>query len=378
MAINELNTLLTNPELLGLERQRRMAQALVQQGMQMPQGEMIGNRYVPVNPMQYIGNLFNVYAGQKGLENIDLKEAELAKALREQGAREVNDILTLSQGRPELPSEELAGPAYNGVAPSIQYPAIPADTQAALAKALTSQNPQAQTLVAPLMQNLLPKKTDKLIEYDTYKKEGGKMSFTDWADRIEKERLALDRQRVNLEGARFNLEKQKVENELKFGKPLTGEAAKQVTGATNLKSAVDNYQTMLKDFNTIDFANPNARAKIGEAYNNMMLQAKEAYNLGVLNGPDYKILTSIVKDPTDLSSLLVSKKTLQDQANSLKGYSDTIIKNVYTTHQKPLPENLTSSVAPTQTNTATKGKIPAGVSPELWNVMTPEEKAAFQ
>ena len=218
MATNEISALLANPELMGIERQRRMAQALLQQGMQMPQGQMIGNRYVPTNPMQYIGNLFNVYAGQKGLENIDLKEAELAKALREQGAREVNDILTLSQGRPELPSEQLAGPAYNGVAPSIQYPAIPADTQAALAKALTSQNPQAQSLVAPLMQNLLPKKTDKLIEYDTYKKEGGKMSFTDWADRIEKERLALDRQRVGLEGARLNLEQQKLQQEMAMPK----------------------------------------------------------------------------------------------------------------------------------------------------------------
>lgn len=370
MAINELNALTTNPEILGLERQRRMAQLLLQQGMQQPQGQMVGNRYVPVNPMQYIGNLFQVYAGQKGLENIDLKEAELAKALREQGAREVNDILTLSQGRPELPSEQLAGPAYNGVAPSIQYPAIPADTQAALAKALTSQNPQAQTLVAPLMQNLLPKKTDKLIEYDTYKKEGGKMSFTDWADRIDKERLAIDRQRLALEAANQNkpqiietangfvavnprnptqVTPISIDGQTLMGTKgaLTGEPAKQVAGAKNLNDAIATYQAKLQNFNTLDMANPNARADMQQAYNTMMLQAKEAFNLGVLNGKDWDILQSVVKDPTSVGALFVTKDTLKKQSDELQKTADKAIKNVYETNQKPMPSNATSNASST-------------------------------
>jgi hypothetical protein len=204
---NDISQLIANPEMLGLERQRQMAQMLLKQGMQMPQGQMIGDRYVPTNPMQYIGNLFNVYAGQKGLENLDKKELEMAKALRQQGIGEVNDILTLAQGRPELPSQELAGPAYQGVAPSIQYPAVPADTQAALAKALTGVSPQAQSLTAPLMQNLLPKKTDKLIEYDTYKKEGGKKTFSDWSKEItpyQEKELSIQEKRLALEAANQN------------------------------------------------------------------------------------------------------------------------------------------------------------------------------
>lgn len=197
-----------NPELIDLTRQRRLADMLMAQGTQAPQGQTVaGGVYVPPNPLEYLGKLFNTYAGVKGNEALDVKQAELAQKLREQGLNEVNDILTLSQGRQALPSQELAGPAYNGVAPSIQYPAIEANPQAAMAKALTAQSPQAQTLAAPLMQNLLPKKTEKLIEYDTYKKEGGKKSFSDWSKEItpaEQARLDIDLKRLNLEAANQN------------------------------------------------------------------------------------------------------------------------------------------------------------------------------
>lgn len=369
-----------NPEILELNRQRKMAELLTAQGMQTPQGQTVaGGIYVPPNPMEYIGKLFNTYIGTKANEALDKKELDLAQKLRELGATETKDILGTLKGTPEVVTE-LAGPAYQGVAPTAVMPAKAGDANAALAQALMAQSPQAQRLVPSLIEQANPKPIAEQIKYNLAKEGGYKGSFNDFINQMseaDKARIALERQRVGLEGARLNLEQQKVAQELALGKPLTGEAAKQVTGATNLKSAVDNYKTMLKDFNTIDFANPNARAKIGEAYNNMMLQAKEAYNLGVLNGPDYQILTSIVKDPTSMSSLLVSKKTLEDQADSLKGYSDTIIKNVYSTHQRPIPGNLVNPSNPTPTTTG-KGGIPAGVTPELWNVMTPEEKAAFK
>lgn len=191
-----------NPEILELNRQRKMADLLTSQGMQNPQGQTVaGGVYVPPNPMEYLAKLFSTYAGTKANEKLDAKEVALAKALREQGVNEVNDILTLSQGRQALPSQELAGPAYQGVAPSIQYPAVEANSQAAMAKALTAQSPQAQTLAAPLMQNLLPKKTEKLIEYDTYLKEGGTKKFTDWSKEItpqQEEQNKLERQRINI------------------------------------------------------------------------------------------------------------------------------------------------------------------------------------
>jgi hypothetical protein len=124
------------------------------------------------------------------------------------------------------------------------------------------------------------------------------------------------------------------------GKPLPEAANKQVTGATNLKDAINNYKAKLESFSTTDMVNPNARALMGNAYNNMMLQAKEAYNLGVLNGPDYQILQSVVKDPTSAGALFVSKKALNEQASDLAKQADIIIGNVYKTHQRQVPTNM--------------------------------------
>lgn len=370
-----------NPQVLDLARQRKIADLLVSRGMETPQSQTVaGGVYVPPNPMEYLAKLYSIYSGTEKNKDLDLQQAELAKALREQKGTAVEDIIGTLAGTPEKITE-LAGPAYKSVAPAAVMPAVEGNKQLALAKALKDETGAGAQLLPSIMEQVLPKQIPEQIKFELAQKGGYKGTFNDFINQMseaDKARIALEKQRVGLEGARLNLEQQKVAQELALGKPLTGDAAKQVTGATNLKSAVDNYKNMLKDFNTMDFAKPDARAKIGEAYNNMMLQAKEAYNLGVLNGPDYKILTSIVKDPTSLSSLLVSKKTLEDQADSLKGYSDTIIKNVYSTHQRPIPSNLISSANPLPSNSTSKGGLPSGVSPELWNVMTPEEKAAFK
>ena len=214
----------TNPEIIGLAEQKALAKSLREHGMkQNLEGQMVSGRYVGASPLQGLANLLNIHTGKSMEREIAEKEQALAEKLRQQGVGEVGDILSLAQGRPAS-QQELAGPEYQGIAPSIQYPAIEANTQSALAKALTGVSPQAQALAPSLMQNLLPKKTEKLIEYDTYKKEGGKKTFSDWAREITPEqqaKLDIDRQRLGLEGAKFALEKQKAAQELEFGKPLT-------------------------------------------------------------------------------------------------------------------------------------------------------------
>ena len=92
---------------------------------------------------------------------------------------------------------------------------------------------------------------------------------------------------------------------------------KQLVGVQNTRNAITEYRTAIKKFGVTDMMNPNARAKMGTVYNNMMLQAKEAYNLGVLNGPDYDILQSVVADPTSLRAGLISKDALDAQAAKL-------------------------------------------------------------
>jgi len=119
------------------------------------------------------------------------------------------------------------------------------------------------------------------------------------------------------------------------GSKLHEAAQKQVLGARNVQQAVADYKSKLTDWGNTKMLSPDARAEMGNAYNNMMLQAKEAYNLGVLNGPDYTILQSVVKDPTKWTSIAVSNEALGKQAAELARIAANIEKNSMQAHGKP-------------------------------------------
>lgn len=101
------------------------------------------------------------------------------------------------------------------------------------------------------------------------------------------------------------------------GDKLPESQQKQVVGVNNLSNAISEYRDELKKFGTFDAASPDKRAGMGTKYNNMMLQAKEAYNLGVLNGPDLEILTAVITDPRSLKGVITSKGALDKQASEL-------------------------------------------------------------
>jgi hypothetical protein len=108
-----------------------------------------------------------------------------------------------------------------------------------------------------------------------------------------------------------------------------GEAQKkQVAGIDALGAAVDEYVKELSTFPLTGVINPADRARIGTKYNNMMLQAKEAYNLGVLNGPDYQILQSVVADPVSLRGFTTSNRSLANQAKELKRMMEQVKKGI--------------------------------------------------
>jgi len=101
------------------------------------------------------------------------------------------------------------------------------------------------------------------------------------------------------------------------GDKLPESQQKQVVGTQNLSNAIREYREALKTFGTLDAVKPDQRAMMGTKYNNMMLQAKEAYNLGVLNGPDFDILQSVVTDPRSIKGVITSNNALDTQAAEL-------------------------------------------------------------
>lgn len=102
-----------------------------------------------------------------------------------------------------------------------------------------------------------------------------------------------------------------------FQKQLGEGAKKQLSGVEALNGSISEYLKEMKGWDMKAFADLDKRAAMGTKYNNMMLQAKEAYNLGVLNGPDYQILQSVVTDPTSIKGAFISNKALTDQAKEL-------------------------------------------------------------
>lgn len=123
---------------------------------------------------------------------------------------------------------------------------------------------------------------------------------------------------------------------------------KQEVGVRNTRDAIKVYRDALKNWGGTDIVNPASRARIGTIYNNMLLQAKEAYNLGVLNGPDYSILQEVITHPGSAKGFITSKKALDDQAAKL----DEIMERVGQTVTSPTKQGDKPS-APS----APKGKI---------------------
>ena len=152
----------TNPEILGLDRQRAMAQMLLKQGMETPQGQMISNRYVRASPWQFIGNLAQQYVGNKVNEQADVDQLALAKKLREQEMADINQGMQLFQGTPGqagVPELTQQGPTQTGGNIPVQaaipeIAATPANPQAAMARLLGSKGTRANALGSEIAKQL--------------------------------------------------------------------------------------------------------------------------------------------------------------------------------------------------------------------------------
>lgn len=111
---------------------------------------------------------------------------------------------------------------------------------------------------------------------------------------------------------------------------------KQITGVQNTRNAISEFRNELGNFSRLDSLKPKDRARIETKYRNMLMQAKEAYNLGVLNGPDLAILEQIIYNPTSVKGMVIGKEGIDAQAQEL----DRIMANIKTTVQTkgaPLP-----------------------------------------
>jgi hypothetical protein len=147
MAINLTGGL--PPEILGqqqqLNRQQQMAQMLMQQGQQMPQGQMVSGRYVQPSIFAQLAPLAQLYAGQTMAERGDKKALDLAAQLRQRYGDELKEFRNIMQGREELAPEQ-AGPTQTGQAIPREMVRGAPNPQGAYDFAASAYNPALQAV----------------------------------------------------------------------------------------------------------------------------------------------------------------------------------------------------------------------------------------
>jgi hypothetical protein len=94
-----------------LNRQQQMAQLLMQQGQQMPSGQMVSGRYVAPSFFQYAAPLAQTFAGMKLAEKGDKAALDLAEALRKRQSQEIEQFGELMKTDPNA-AYRLAAQSY--------------------------------------------------------------------------------------------------------------------------------------------------------------------------------------------------------------------------------------------------------------------------
>jgi len=112
MASAEQQALDFNPELQDVSRQRKLADLLMAQGMQQPQGQMISGYYVAPSWSQQLNPLANMLAGQAVSDRADTQQAQLAEALRVQKGQALSTFQQL-MASPETRGQAMQYAASN-------------------------------------------------------------------------------------------------------------------------------------------------------------------------------------------------------------------------------------------------------------------------
>jgi hypothetical protein len=137
--LTEQQLLSTDPDVLGLQRQRKLAELLTGQAFNAPQGQMISGRYVAPSNLQQALPMISAAIGGATNANLDTKSQELATALRQQKGEAISKFQTL-----------MSNPATRGQA--MQYAASNQYLQPIAAELMKPQKlGEGENLVMPNM-----------------------------------------------------------------------------------------------------------------------------------------------------------------------------------------------------------------------------------
>lgn len=148
----------TNPlssEVLDLERQKRMAELLTQKGMETPQGQIVGGRFVKPSWSQYANQMLSAYLGGAESRDVAKQQQELANKLRQAEAKDLQGFIEAGRSAPE---QTVYGAGVEGPTMTVT-PEVKPDYRKQLAIALSSQSPTVRALGTEMLkQSITPTK----------------------------------------------------------------------------------------------------------------------------------------------------------------------------------------------------------------------------
>ena len=254
-----------------LNRQQQMAQALMQQGMQQPQGQMVSGRYVAPSFFQNILPLAQMYAGTRLAEQGDKRAVALAEQLRKGKEQETQAIM--EQLKPRDVQTEMAGPFTGNVPMPVATQTLPPDLQAATQLALQSRFGAGKELLPTLIQRSLPepvKPTTDIQNYEFARSQGYKGSLNDFKNQIS----PVERERLNLDREKFEFDKQTKAS----GKDLTESQGKASAFQSQMVSASNAVNTLEgQGFDPTSFKSQTAVKLAGGAANPLIPVAAQQY-----------------------------------------------------------------------------------------------------
>ena len=164
-----------DPEVLGLQRQRQLANLLTGQAFNQPQGQVISGHYVKPSALQQALPMINAAIGGMTNANLDTKQQELAAALRGKQQEAVKQFVNATNpqerfaaGTSQYAPAELQKTAYGMVAPQ---KLAEGETISQLNMGTGQYEPMAQGG---------QKKTEAIRGYEMAKSQGYTGSFLDY------------------------------------------------------------------------------------------------------------------------------------------------------------------------------------------------------
>jgi hypothetical protein len=149
---------ISNPvasEAYDLERQKRIADMLTQKGMESPQGQIVGGRFVKPGWSQYANQMLSAYLGGKESQDVIKQQQALADKLRQQ---ETSDIGKFIQAGQSTPAQTTYGAGEEGPTMNVTPEQKP-DYAKQLSIALGSQSPTVRALGTEMLkQSMTPTK----------------------------------------------------------------------------------------------------------------------------------------------------------------------------------------------------------------------------